>query len=51
MQLVADGGLTVKKAPLKPEDDSELQECDCQYLNDDFPCWECVKTGRRELPE
>ena len=51
MQLVADGGVTIKKAPLGPEEDTSIQECDCQYLTDDFPCWECVKTGRRELPE
>jgi hypothetical protein len=38
MQLVADGGVTTKKEFLEPEDDTEIQECDCQYLNDDFPC-------------
>jgi hypothetical protein len=51
MQLVADGGVTTEKTPIDPEDDTEVQKCDCQYLNDDFPCWDCVKTGRRELPE
>jgi len=51
MQLVADGGSTTESTATDPEDDTEVQECDCPYLNDDFPCWECVKTGRRNLPE
>jgi len=51
MQLVADGGVTTESTPLDPEDDTEVEECDCQYLTDDFPCWECVKTGRRDLPK
>ena len=51
MQLVADGGVTTETTPTDSKEDTEIQECDCQYLNDDFPCWECVKTGRRELPE
>ncbi|WP_458210953.1 hypothetical protein [Haladaptatus sp. NG-SE-30] len=29
------------------EDDAE--DCDCDGLNG-FPCWSCVKTGRKELP-
>lgn len=51
MQLVADGGSPTETTPIDPEDDTAVEECDCQYLSDDFPCWECVKTGRRELPE
>jgi hypothetical protein len=51
MQLIADGGLSTEKTPTDLEDNTEAEECDCQYLNDDFPCWECVKTGRRDLPE
>ncbi|WP_227377848.1 SWIM zinc finger family protein [Haladaptatus halobius] len=31
------------------EDDAEPAECDCDSLNG-FPCWECVRTGRTELP-
>ncbi|WP_436932823.1 SWIM zinc finger family protein [Halosimplex halobium] len=27
-------------------DDEECSEC-----FDDFPCWDCVRTGRRDLPE
>jgi hypothetical protein len=31
------------------EDDGEIEECDCDGL-DGFPCWPCVRTRRRELP-
>ncbi len=51
MQLVADGGITTERTLCKKENKTRVRECDCQYLSDDFPCWECVKTGRRDLPE
>jgi len=31
--------------------DSSPPQCDCDSLPGDFPCWECVRTNRRELPE
>ncbi|WP_435158850.1 hypothetical protein [Haladaptatus sp. DFWS20] len=31
------------------EDDTEPEDCDCDGLGD-FPCWPCVRTGRKELP-
>ena len=31
------------------EDDTEPDNCDCEGLGD-FPCWPCVRTGRKELP-
>ncbi|GAA0250402.1 SWIM zinc finger family protein [Haladaptatus pallidirubidus] len=31
------------------EDDSESEGCDCDGL-DGFPCWPCVRMGRKELP-
>ncbi|WP_190303868.1 SWIM zinc finger family protein [Haladaptatus sp. R4] len=31
------------------EDDAEPEDCDCEGLGD-FPCWPCVRTGRKELP-
>ncbi|WP_435158847.1 SWIM zinc finger family protein [Haladaptatus sp. DFWS20] len=31
------------------EDDTESAECDCDGLNG-FPCWPCVRAGRKELP-
>lgn len=32
-------------------EDVDTTQCDCDELPDDFPCWECVRTGRRNLPE
>jgi hypothetical protein len=29
----------------------EDENCDCHLLDDDFPCWECVDAGRRQLPD
>jgi len=29
----------------------EGNECDCASLSDDFPCWPCVRDGKRKLPE
>ncbi|WP_458190807.1 hypothetical protein [Haladaptatus sp. NG-WS-4] len=29
--------------------DETPEECDCDGLGG-FPCWECVKTGRKALP-
>ncbi|MFC7044801.1 SWIM zinc finger family protein [Halobacteriaceae archaeon GCM10025711] len=43
--VVADGG-TVAGEP----DKDEVDDCDCGELLGEFPCWECVRTGRRELP-
>ncbi|WP_227379675.1 SWIM zinc finger family protein [Haladaptatus halobius] len=31
------------------EDNAEPDECDCDGLGG-FPCWECVRVGRKELP-
>ncbi|WP_227380433.1 hypothetical protein [Haladaptatus halobius] len=31
------------------EDDAEPEDCDCDGLGG-FPCWPCVQTGRKELP-
>ncbi|WP_266080597.1 SWIM zinc finger family protein [Haladaptatus caseinilyticus] len=31
------------------EDEDELEDCDCEGLGG-FPCWPCVRTGRKELP-
>ena len=57
-QLVADGGIDTQAATSdsdKSEDEAEAEEnedrdCDCAYLSDDFPCWECFHSGRRDLP-
>ncbi|RKS81529.1 SWIM zinc finger protein [Haloarcula quadrata] len=41
-----DGGVTLDSfgADDRPED------CDCAELSGDFPCWPCVRDGRRDLP-
>jgi hypothetical protein len=35
--------------PSEKEDDAEPNNCDCAGLGD-FPCWPCVRTGRKDLP-
>lgn len=66
LQVAADGGQNVtteKSSATNPgisaafEDDAEsesndevAEDCDCQYLPGDVPCWECYRTGRRDLP-
>lgn len=55
-QLVADGGIKTEPStgnPVETEDETEEdddRDCDCAELPDDFPCWECFHSGRRELP-
>ncbi|SIR89579.1 SWIM zinc finger [Haladaptatus litoreus] len=41
-----DGSLTAFPSD---DDDAEPEDCDCDGLNG-FPCWPCVRTGRKELP-
>jgi len=43
----ADGGAVVED---RETIDSEDEECECDDLGG-FPCWPCVRDGRRELPE
>ena len=31
-------------------DESEPEVAGCEHLSEEFPCWECVRTGRRPLP-
>jgi len=58
-QLLTDGGETVQPSnhsldhKENPEEQPENEEsdCDCADLASDFPCWECYRTGRRDLPE
>lgn len=45
---VTDGGVTLESFVTDDADDSP--ECDCDELPDDFPCWSCVRDGRRDLP-
>ena len=40
---------TLDTFSLDDEDESELEDCDCDGLGG-FLCWPCVRTGRTELP-
>ncbi|WP_158057940.1 SWIM zinc finger family protein [Halorussus halophilus] len=46
-RLATDGGVQTAS----PQDDSERpDDCNC-VAGSDFPCWECYRSGRRDLPE
>ncbi|MFC6727068.1 SWIM zinc finger family protein [Natronoarchaeum mannanilyticum] len=47
-QVRADGG-TVQKDGESPADTDQPDDCECASLPNGFPCWECVRTGRRSL--
>jgi hypothetical protein len=48
----ADGGsATLEEFGSDDRDDDRPDECDCDELSGDFPCWPCVRDGRRDLPE
>jgi len=52
MQAVATAGdVAALGRPFDGATGSNDSACDCADLPDDFPCWECVRTGRRNLPE
>jgi hypothetical protein len=40
---------TLDAFPSENEANAEPEDCDCDGLGD-FPCWPCVRTGRKELP-
>jgi hypothetical protein len=40
---------TLDAFPSEDEDDIEREACDRDGLGD-FPCWSCVRTGQKELP-
>ncbi|WP_458190046.1 SWIM zinc finger family protein [Haladaptatus sp. NG-WS-4] len=51
--LVADGGTQIEKESETHVEDSDTDQpadCDCDGLGG-FPCWPCVQSGRRDLPE
>jgi len=58
VQLLADGGARPQRdesgradTQLADQDDpDESDDCECALLPDEFPCWECVRTGRRPMP-
>lgn len=50
--LRADGGLTVITGRHRDSDsEPESDQCNCDTLDGEFPCWYCVRTGRREIPD
>ncbi|WP_256392037.1 SWIM zinc finger family protein [Natronoarchaeum rubrum] len=51
--LLTDGGSQADTADggEQGEDNAADPACDCAALPEGFPCWECVRTGRRELPQ
>ncbi|WP_458208718.1 SWIM zinc finger family protein [Haladaptatus sp. NG-SE-30] len=51
--LVADGGTQIETEPethTDNRDSDQPADCDCDELSG-FPCWPCVRSGRRDLPE
>jgi len=46
VMLATDCGLT-----LDVFGDDDPEDCDCDDLPGRFPCWICVRNGRRDLPE
>ena len=47
MQVVADGR---DRSVSNQGADAEPEATGCEHLTEDFPCWECVRTGRRTVP-
>lgn len=46
-----DGGVTLAEfATTDERDDDRPEDCHCAELSGDFPCWLCVRDGRRDLP-
>ncbi|WP_266081509.1 SWIM zinc finger family protein [Haladaptatus caseinilyticus] len=51
--LAADGGIQFENETETYAEDSDSNQpadCDCDGLGG-FPCWPCVRSGRRDLPE
>jgi len=51
-RVAADGGTAVDDGQTNKNtsEDPRPDDCDCDELANDFPCWECVRTGYRDLP-
>lgn len=53
-QVATDGGTTPRTQTQNvntSDTAAEPDDCDCADLRGDFPCWECYRAGRRDLPE
>ncbi|RDI69591.1 SWIM zinc finger family protein [Halopelagius longus] len=52
VQMATDGGVSnTNQTPTEDSEEATPPNCDCDELPDDFPCWECVESGRRDIPE
>ena len=50
--VATDGGTTIDADQMSEDHDSSADESEeCSECFDEFPCWECVRTGRKSLPE
>ena len=47
MRARTDGG---RRPESSFEQGDSGEECACERLHEGFPCWECVRTGKRRLP-
>lgn len=56
-QVAADGGIAADVDNEEPApdddttDDDRPDDCTCEDLRGEFPCWPCVRDGWKELPE
>ncbi|MFC6974790.1 SWIM zinc finger family protein [Halomicroarcula sp. GCM10025709] len=51
-QVVADGGVETSAGRANHQQGESVDEDDgCETCLEEFPCWECVRTGVRALPE
>lgn len=48
-QVAADGGVETATG-LSSQQEGQQEEDNCEECLDEFPCWECVRTGERALP-
>ncbi|QLH76950.1 SWIM zinc finger family protein [Halosimplex rubrum] len=47
--VAPDGGRI--DTPADPSENGPVSDEECSECLDDFPCWECVRTGKKPLPE
>jgi len=50
-QVVADGGVETSSKRPSHQQEQSVEDDECEECLEDFPCWECVRTGVRPLPE
>jgi len=50
-QVAADGGVETSAGLASQQQGQQEEEDNCEECLEEFPCWECVRTGARVLPE